>query len=107
MPASVMRKLSEKELKYYYKASDILIVPSKWNEPFGRVIIEGQSNGCVVITSNVGAIPELIKHGKNGFIVKNGNFVELIKSLNSYSYPESTKNKLYEIKVIRPIRYTK
>ncbi len=34
-------------------------------------------------------------------------FPELVKSLNSYSYPESTKNNLYEIKILRPVKYTK
>jgi len=35
------------------------------------------------------------------------SFPELVKYLKSYSYPESTKNNLYEIKVIRPIKYIK
>ncbi|MHB1347692.1 MAG: glycosyltransferase, partial [Candidatus Humimicrobiaceae bacterium] len=47
---------------------DVLIVPSLWNEPFGRVIIEAYSFGVPVIGSNRGGIPELIEDGKTGFI---------------------------------------
>ena len=35
------------------------------------------------------------------------SFPELLKSIVSYSYPESTKNNLYEIKILRPIRFIK
>ncbi|MBI2971104.1 MAG: glycosyltransferase [Candidatus Aenigmarchaeota archaeon] len=73
--------VSKSELKHYYRAADVLVVPSK-AEPFGRVVIEGQANGCVVVGLDKGAMKELIKNGKNGFIVKDGGFVKLIKSLN-------------------------
>lgn len=39
---------------------DLLVVPSQWHEPFGRVIIEAQSIGLKVIGSRVGGIPELL-----------------------------------------------
>lgn len=32
-------------------------------------------------------------------------FLELVKALGSYSYPESTKNSLYDIKVLRQVNY--
>ena len=47
---------------------DVLIIPSLWHEPFGRVIIEAYSYGKPVIGSNRGGIPELIEDGKTGFI---------------------------------------
>jgi Fe-S-cluster containining protein len=37
----------------------------------------------------------------------NPSFPELVKTLKTYSYPESTKNNLYEIKIIRPVKYNK
>ena len=38
----------------------LLVVPSIWHEPFGRVIIEAIENKCPVFTSNKGGMPELI-----------------------------------------------
>ena len=40
---------------------DVLIVPSKWNEPFGRVVIESLGRRGPVIGKRVGGIPELLK----------------------------------------------
>ena len=34
------------------------------------------------------------------------SFDELVSRLNSYSYPESTKNNLYAVKILRPIKYS-
>jgi glycosyltransferase involved in cell wall biosynthesis len=40
---------------------DILVVPSKWNEPFGRVTVEAYSHGLPVVGANTGGIPEVIE----------------------------------------------
>ena len=39
----------------------LLVVPSLWNEPFGRVVVEAMYNNCPVIVSNRGALPEIVK----------------------------------------------
>jgi len=35
-----------------------LLVPSKWNEAFGRVVLEAKYFGVNVITSDKGGLPE-------------------------------------------------
>jgi glycosyltransferase involved in cell wall biosynthesis len=45
--------------------------PIAWEEPFGMVMIESMACATPVISYNRGAAPELIKNGKNGFLVKN------------------------------------
>jgi len=39
---------------------DIIVVPSLWPEPFGRVVIEAYRQGTPVIGTNKGGIPEII-----------------------------------------------
>jgi glycosyltransferase involved in cell wall biosynthesis len=39
-------------------------------DTFGMVNIEAMRAGCIVITSEVGAYPEVVHHGENGFIIK-------------------------------------
>lgn len=40
---------------------DFLVVPSLWEEAFGRVLVEAHLSGCRVIASNRGAIPEILE----------------------------------------------
>jgi glycosyltransferase involved in cell wall biosynthesis len=48
-----------------------LIVPIKWDEPFGLTMIEAMASGTPVIAYNRGAVPELIENGITGFICEN------------------------------------
>ncbi|MBE0658268.1 MAG: glycosyltransferase family 4 protein [Bryobacteraceae bacterium] len=48
---------------------DILVVPSGPNEAFSRVVVEAFSAGVPVVAFAAGAIPELITHGRTGFLV--------------------------------------
>ena len=50
------------EILKYYKKSSISIVPSKWQEPFGRTALESAAYGCSTITSKNGGLPETFKN---------------------------------------------
>lgn len=52
-----------------YPALDMVIIPS-WNEPFGRVAIEAMVAGTLVIGTKAGGIPEIIEHGRSGWLVE-------------------------------------
>ncbi len=45
-----------------------VIVPSAWEEPLARVILEGMSLGTPVVARATGGSPEAIEHGHNGFL---------------------------------------
>lgn len=47
-----------------------LLMPIQWDEPFGLVVIEALATGTPVIAFQRGAMPEIIKEGKTGFLVK-------------------------------------
>lgn len=57
----------------------ILVVPSRWNEPFGVVALEGIACGCWVVGSSGGGLPEAI--GPCGRTFANGNEQELAHAL--------------------------
>jgi glycosyltransferase involved in cell wall biosynthesis len=48
-----------------------LLFPIDWPEPFGMVMIEAMANGTPVIAWNHGSVPEVLEHGRTGFIVNN------------------------------------
>ncbi|MDP3999954.1 MAG: glycosyltransferase family 4 protein [bacterium] len=47
-----------------------LLSPLRWEEPFGLVAVEAMSCGTPVLTTPRGAMPELVVHGKTGFLAK-------------------------------------
>lgn len=44
------------------------LMPSDWPEPFGLTAIESLACGTPVIARPVGALPEIIRHGRDGFL---------------------------------------
>ncbi|MFC1814699.1 glycosyltransferase family 4 protein [Thermodesulfobacteriota bacterium] len=55
---------------------DIFVLPSL-NEGMGRVLVEAMAAGKAVVASNVGGVPDLVKHGQNGFLAKPGDARDL------------------------------
>jgi len=51
----------------FFENIDVLVVPSLWNEPFGRVVLEAITHNKPVIASNKGGIKELLCNNK-GFV---------------------------------------
>jgi glycosyltransferase involved in cell wall biosynthesis len=66
-------------LRREYAAHEILVVPSRWPEPFGIVALEGAACGCVVVGSQGGGLPEAI--GPAGELFPNGDAAALAEVL--------------------------
>ena len=64
--------LSDDKLASRLSQSHVLAVPSSY-EGFGMVYVEAMGFGLPVIASNVGAVPELISHGRDGFLIRAGD----------------------------------
>ncbi len=57
-----------------------LLMPIKWEEPFGLVMIEAMLCGCPVVAFPRGSAPELIEEGVTGFLVEDARaMVEIIR----------------------------
>ncbi len=61
---------------------DLLVVPSIWYENCPITILESFANRTPVIASNIGGIPELVKHRVNGLLFKPGDSVDLYNKIN-------------------------
>jgi glycosyltransferase involved in cell wall biosynthesis len=53
-----------------YRRARCLLFPIQWPEPFGLVMIESLAAGTPVIAFRQGSVPEVIEHGRTGFIVE-------------------------------------
>jgi glycosyltransferase involved in cell wall biosynthesis len=52
-----------------YGAARALLMPIRWAEPFGLVMIEAMACGTPVIAFREGSVPEIVVDGVNGFLV--------------------------------------
>ena len=50
--------LTHKKVLQVLQRSEIAVVPSRWEEPFGRTSLESSSRACATIISNRGGLPE-------------------------------------------------
>lgn len=57
-----------------YNLTRTLIIPSQWEEPFGRVALEAMYNQIPVIASNTGGLPESV--GEGGLLIDDFDNVE-------------------------------
>ena len=65
----------------YLTAFDVFVLPSV-KEGFPWTVLEAMTAKVPVIATEVGAIPEIIEDGKNGFVAKPGNPEMLAEKIN-------------------------
>ncbi|MFQ5463644.1 MAG: glycosyltransferase family 4 protein [Phycisphaerae bacterium] len=61
--------LSQEDLAPYYRKAAAVLFLISWCEPFGLVAVEAQASGTPIIATRFGALPEIIREGKTGFVV--------------------------------------
>jgi glycosyltransferase involved in cell wall biosynthesis len=81
-----------KNIQDAYAQTDVFILPSIWPENQPVTITEAMAAGIPVIAANSGGIPELIEHGKTGFLFETGNAWDLAKKMSEIiEEPENIK----------------
>jgi glycosyltransferase involved in cell wall biosynthesis len=73
--------VTRRELICFYKKAEFFVLPST-AEALPLTILESMSAGLPLITTDVGAIPEIIDNGSNGLIVKPYNPEALKNAIN-------------------------
>ena len=85
---------SQKDLVYYYKIADYLLLPSLY-ETWGLVVNEAMSVGTpCVVSNNCGCANDLVISGMNGFTYDAGNCKELFKIIKNIILKNSLHNKI-------------
>jgi len=62
-------------------AASLLVFPSEWYEPFGRVAIESFAKGTPVVASNMAAMAEVVEDGRTGILFRPGDAEDLARKL--------------------------
>ncbi|MBC7343927.1 MAG: glycosyltransferase family 4 protein [Clostridia bacterium] len=68
-----IRFLPWSEMPRMYRASEIVIYPSCFEEPFGLVMLEALASGRPLVVSRAGGMPEIVKNGLNGLVIPRGS----------------------------------
>lgn len=57
-----------KNIDAFYENIDVMAIPSVYPEPMANVLTEAKMHHCLSIIYNLGGMPELVEHKKNGYI---------------------------------------
>ena len=77
--ANILGFKKHTEVLKIFKQTSIAVACSRWEEPFGRTSLEAAANGCAVIITNKGGLPETITNAK---ILNKLNVNELTRSIS-------------------------
>lgn len=70
--------LQPAQVREMMEQTEIYLFTSDYKEGWGAVLNEAMNSGCAVLASHaIGAVPFLMKHGKNGLIFESGNLRDL------------------------------
>ncbi|PMB32603.1 glycosyltransferase family 4 protein [Fischerella thermalis BR2B] len=61
-------EISHEDKVKLLSGATVTLFPITWREPFGLVMIESMATGTPVIGMGLGSVPEVIAHGKTGFV---------------------------------------
>tara|TARA_Y100000996_G_scaffold415051_1_gene407964 strand:+ start:180 stop:1292 length:1113 start_codon:yes stop_codon:yes gene_type:complete len=79
----------------FMSKSNLVVLPSLYDEQYGRVIQEAVGCGSLVIGSKAGGIPEIIND--NDLLFEKGNIIELANKINRLSNRNFYKTKLQQL----------
>lgn len=83
----------------FYNAADFIIVPSR-QEAFGQVASEALACGKPVLASNVGGLPDSVRHKSNGFLFNPKDLGSIVESLAWAIKLYGDDNKYFETSTI-------
>jgi glycosyltransferase involved in cell wall biosynthesis len=81
--------VSGEEVVKEMKLCRFLVMPTLCNENMPRVVVEAFACGTPVVGSDLGAVAEMIEHGRTGLLFKPGDPLDLAQKMSfAFSQPE-------------------
>ncbi len=85
------------DIQNIYHSSDIIVMPSRWDEPFGLINIEAGASRRPIVAAKVGGIPEIVVHGETGFLFERGDAAGFSDYLRQLVDNEALRKKMGEL----------
>ena len=87
-------QLSHIKVIKYLEKSEIAVIPSRWEEPFGRTALEASSRGCATIISATGGLKETTDYAIKLKKLNSANIEnEVIKLIKNTALRKKIQNK--------------
>ena len=76
-------EVNSAQKKRWYQYARATLFSIQWGEPFGLVLIESMACGTPVLAFDKGSVPEIVIHGKTGFVVESlEHMTEAVKAIH-------------------------
>jgi glycosyltransferase involved in cell wall biosynthesis len=83
------------KVREFMEEADIFMFTSNYLEGWGAVLNESMNSGCAVVAGHgIGAVPYLIRNGRNGFVFKNNNLNEFRNEVLALCSDEKLRKEL-------------
>jgi glycosyltransferase involved in cell wall biosynthesis len=83
------------DVRPWYKAASVLVMASE-NEAFGRVLVEAMACGVPVVALRSGGMPEIVRDGRDGFLVTTGDTAGIADAALKIMKNEGLRSRLSE-----------
>lgn len=102
-------EVNEQERNRLMSKALCFLHPVTWKEPFGLTLIEAMACGCPVVAFKKGSIPEVVAHGKTGFVVTDTQeMIEAVRKIDTIKREQCRKYALENFNAkIMAARYEK
>ncbi|MFQ5631620.1 MAG: glycosyltransferase [bacterium] len=92
----VTGKIPHADIADYLQLFDILVFPSLFSEGCPLSMLEAMAMGKTVVGTRAGAIPEIIRHCENGWLVNSGSSAEIAAALEELAADADLRSRLAE-----------
>jgi glycosyltransferase involved in cell wall biosynthesis len=99
--------VSEKELAAMYAAADAFVLPTRALECFGLVAVEAMSAGCPVLSTPVGALPEIINRIEPQWLTRNNSAAAIAELMAGFIENKLPQHSPQELRTFVEINYAK
>lgn len=98
-------KVGAGDMPAVYGASDVVVIPSVWGDPFPLVALEALASGCPVVASNTGGLPESV-NATNGLLVPPGDEHALQDALHLLVQDSGLRHQLGQMARVQGRRFS-
>jgi len=89
-------KLAREDMERYYRTHDVLVFPSRWDEPFSITLLEAMAHKIPIVSTLTGGSAEVLRDGENCLAFPAGDAKALASQILRVAANEDLRQSLRE-----------